>query len=700
LDEAKRSMIGAHYTSPEDILLLIEPVVMDPLKRRWEIVKQSVLAALAEEQQDEAKKAGAQEAAAQKVVILSAAKNPRISPLPLTVPPRPEPRPVARRASKSLLQLNRPALTLLQNWAVELTQVRILDPACGSGNFLYIALKRLLDLWHEARVFGIEHGLTLALDPIPHPGQLFGIEIDFYAHEIASIVVWIGFLQWKHDHGVKETHSPLLKKLTNIQHDDAILRYDADNQPYEPGWPVTDFIIGNPPFLGGKLLRRELGDKYVDDLFDLYKGRVKAESDLVVYWFEKAHEHIALGSTKRVGLLATQGIRGGANRDVLVRILRTGPIFWAWSDREWTLDGAAVHVSMIAFRRYSELRHESSILIQIPWGDEDEPYLLDGQPVESINADLTSGPATTTAFRLKENRGICFMGTSKVGPFDIDAETARKMLSAPLNPNGRPNSDVVRPWVNALDITRRPRNMFIIDFGTDMTESEAAPYEMPFEYVKHHVKPARVENNRASYATNWWIHGEARGDLRHAIAVLKKYILTPRHSRHRLFAWEAKDTIPDSATFAFAREDDYFFGVLHSSIHEVWARAQGTQVREVESGFRYTPNSTFDTFPFPWPPGTEPSEAEDPRVKAIADAARSLVSLRDAWLNPPDTAAEDLKKRTLTNLYNQRPAWLDNAHRALDESVFAAYGWSSTLTTQQILSNLLALNHQRAAASS
>jgi type II restriction/modification system DNA methylase subunit YeeA len=148
----------------------------------------------------------------------------------------------------------------------------------------------------------------------------------------------------------------------------------------------------------------------------------------------------------------------------------------------------------------------------------------------------------------------------------------------------------------------------------------------------------------------------------------------------------------------FSREDDYFFGVLHSAAHEVWARTQGTQLREAESGFRYTPNTTFETFPFPWPPGREPSEADDPRVKSIADAARELVRLRDAWLNPPGIDPAEVKNRTLTKLYNQRPAWLDNAHEALDRAVFAAYGWPYPLTRDEILARLLKLNHERAAA--
>lgn len=428
------------------------------------------------------------------------------------------------------------------------------------------------------------------------------------------------------------------------------MRYDTadktpqhpDGKPYEPTWPQADFIIGNPPFFGGKLLRRELGNEYIDYLFDLYKGRVKAESDLVVYWFEKARAQLELNAVKRVGLLATQGIRGGANRIVLERIQQIATIFWAWSDRHWLLKGATVHVSMIAFERGNTISAEpvgqAPTARHIPaWAEgpgmtppEDKglkarhinpsgnnpfPYLLDGVPVPYINPDLTTGSNTASAQRLKENQGLCFMGTTKVGPFDIDAKTVRKMLLAPLNPNGRPNSDVDRPWVNALDITRRPRNMFVIDFGTDMTEAAAALYELPFEYVRHHVKPVRLENNRATYATNWWIHGEARGDLRQALKPLSRYILTSRVSKHRLFIWLTVATIPDSATFAIARQDDYFFGVLHSSIHEIWARAQGTQLREVESGFRYTPNSTFAPFPSHGRPPPNPPKSTLPWSK-------------------------------------------------------------------------------------
>jgi type II restriction/modification system DNA methylase subunit YeeA len=182
--------------------------------------------------------------------------------------------------------------------------------------------------------------------------------------------------------------------------------------------------------------------------------------------------------------------------------------------------------------------------------------------------------------------------------------------------------------------------------------------------------------------------------MRKALAPLRRYIVTPLVSKFRIFAWLPAGVVAENLLNVFAREDDYFFGVLHSRIHEVWARAQGTQLREVESGFRYTPSSTFETFPFPWLPGTEPTKS--PLLEAIARLARDVVAKRDDWLNPPDISAEELKARTLTNLYNARPVWLADVHRKLDEAVFAAYGWPATLTDAELLEHLLALNHQRA----
>jgi type II restriction/modification system DNA methylase subunit YeeA len=633
LDPSKRAQIGAHYTSKEDILLIVEPVLMAPLRRRW---------------------AGVQEQARNLAARRDAAKS---------------------RSHRTRLQNE--LESLLAGFAGEIAQVQVLDPGCGSGNFLYIALKQLLDLQKEIATFASEMGMA-RLIPSASPAQLHGIEVNAYAHELAQATVWIGYIQWLQENGYGFPPPPILKPLETILQKDAILAYDEQGRPVEPEWPEADVVIGNPPFLGGKRLRTELSDPYVDSLFALYEGRVPHEVDLVCYWFERARALIESGELQRAGLLATQAIRGGANRKVLERIKQTGDIFWAQSDRDWILDGAAVHVSMVGFDDGSEISRA-----------------LNGTSVGVINADLTSALNLTVAKRLPENAELSFMGDTKGGAFDLTPDVAAKMIHAPLNPNGCSNSDVLRPWINGSDVTQRSRGMWIIDFGVDMPESKAALYEAPFEYVLRHVKPKRLKNKRASYRERWWIHVEPRPAMRVAVSQLRRYIATPRVSKYRLFVWMSPNTLADSATIAIARDDDYFLGVLHSKVHELWARSMGTQLREAESGFRYTPTTTFETFPFPWPPSHEPKD--DPRVEAIAQAARELVEKRDAWLNPPGASQAELKPRTLTNLYNERPTWLDLAHRKLDEAVLEAYGWPHDLSDEEILERLLALNLERAA---
>jgi type II restriction/modification system DNA methylase subunit YeeA len=561
-------------------------------------------------------------------------------------------------------------------------------------------------------------------------------------------VVWIGYLQWKLKNGYEPAgETPILKPLNNIQCMDAIMSlsplptsprsarggvapisppvFDGGSRrgaASEPTWPAAEVIVGNPPFLGDKKMRAELGDAYVEVLRKLYEDRIPGQSDLCCYWFEKARAMIADGKVKRVGLLATQGIRGGANREVLKRIKESGDIFWAQSDREWIQDGVAVHVSMVGFDNGTEKTH-----------------VLNDEAVTTINADLTTSADLTTARSLAENKQIAFIGDMKKGKFDIPGTLAKEMLSLPPNPNGKSNSDVLRPWINGLDITRRAQGMWIIDFGIDMPLSQAALYEKPFEYVRKHVKPERDKVNNALERERWWLHARPAPDMRQAIKPLSRYIATARVAKHRLFVYVASETIPDGQVVVIARDDDYFFGVLHSKLHELWARATGTQLREEESGFRYTPTTTFETFPFPWPPGQEPSRGEAhqspqqsgvgfasdrqsignadisstsnnmislanasplQRERAIAQAAKELVELRDNWLHPykDQLAGIDvtLKKRTLTNLYNENPTWLQNAHRKLDEAVFAAYGWPSDLSDDDILARLLELNLKRA----
>ncbi|MCL4296531.1 MAG: class I SAM-dependent DNA methyltransferase [Anaerolineae bacterium] len=624
LDPSKRAQLGAHYTSKEDILLIVEPVLMAPLRRQWADV-QAQAQALAER------------------------------------------RDAAKGGQRT--KLHNDLTGLLMGFAAEIAEIRILDPACGSGNFLYVALKQLLDLWKEVSVLAGQLGLTLFTPNIgPSPAQLYGIELNPYAHELAQATVWIGYIQWLRDNGFGDPSEPILKPLHNIVQMDAILTYDEQGQPIEPEWPEADVIIGNPPFLGGNKIRQELGNQYVNKLFELYESRLSAFADLVCYWFEKARSLIAANKIQRAGLLATNSIRGGANRHVLERIKETGDIFMAWDDRPWILEGAAVRVSIVGFDAGKEDLHT-----------------LNGRAVFKINSNLSSEFDLTQAQKLIENEGIGFRGNQKGGPFDIPEELAIQMIKAPTNPNGRSNKDVVKPWLNGWDITGRPRNMWLIDFGINMDINDAAMYEIPFEHVKEHVEPKR------KHIQKWWIHERPRPEMRDAIAQIERYIVTPHTSKHRLFVWLESHVVPDHALIVFARDDDYFFGVLHSKPHELWALLQGTSL---EDRPRYTPTTTFETFPFPWPPGKEP--ANDPRIEAIAQAARELVQKRDNWLNPPGASEDELKKRTLTNLYNQRPSWLDLAHEKLNRAVFDAYGWPYDLSDEEILARLLALNLERA----
>lgn len=627
LDPGKRSQLGAHYTSKEDILLIIEPVLMAPLRRRWREV------------QDQARELATK---------------------------REEAKTKGQR-TKFHNQLS----SLLVDFAGEISSIHVLDPACGSGNFLYVALRQLLDLEKEVVTLAGDLGVGRFFLNVS-PSQLHGIEINPYAHQLAQATIWIGYIQWLRENGYGFPEQPILKPLDNILHMDAVLGYDADSRPYEPEWPAADVIVGNPPFLGGKKMRTELGDSYIDELFNLYQNRVPHEVDYVCYWFEKSRHLLGQGGAKRAGLLATQGIRGGANRKILKRIKETSDIFWAMSDRDWVLDGANVHVSMIGF------------------GETDEEKYLNGRSVTKINSDLSSTAFTTNAVSLLENRNLSFMGVTPAGSFDVPNDLAHKWLSTSGNPNNRPNSDVVYPYFNGVDLTTKNRDVWIVDFS-DYSEKEAALFEKPFEYIKKNVFPERITNRRAAYAKNWWKFAEARPGMRKALKPLNRYIGTSMVSKHRIFSWLPKNVIPANLVIVFARDDDYFFGVLNSKPHQLWALRMGTAL---EDRPRYTPTTTFETFPFPWAPGKEPEG--DPRVEAIASAARELVDLRDAWLNPPGLSSDELQKRTLTNLYNQRPTWLDLAHRKLDRAVFAAYGWPDDLADEQILERLLNLNLERA----
>ena len=655
LDPDKRSQLGAHYTDRDKIMRIIEPVVVRPWLAEWETAKAEITAGL--ERADAAKL-----------------------------------RPARTRQ-------HRQAEHLLRSFLERLRDFTVLDPACGSGNFLYLALHALKDLEHRMQLEGEALGLQRAF-PAVGPANVKGIEINAYAAELARVSVWIGEIQWMRRNGFPESRDPILKPLDTIECRDAILTPDNT----EPDWPEADVVIGNPPFLGTKLQIRQLGEEYVSRLRSTYTKRVPAGADLVCYWFEKAGRQIASGKAARVGLVATNSIRGGWNLPALQSATDGHRIFEAWGDEPWVNDGAAVRVSLICFARCDD--------------DSVSTPRLDGQPVDEIHADLTAtrdhqGVDLTLARRLPANARVAFVADQKGGPFDISGSQAREWLLLPANPNGRTNADVLKPWVNGMDLTRRPAGKWIVDFGWTMSDADAALYEEPFRWVKEHVYPMRSTVRRKAHRERWWRHADSRPGMWAALGNLSRYIATPTVAKHRLFVRCDARVCPDHQLIVIARDDDTTLGILHSRFHEIWSLRLGTSL---EDRPRYTPTTTFETFPFPdgLTLNTPAADyADDPRAAAIADAAQRLVELRDRWLNPPEwvewlhepvpgyptrpvprdeAAATALKTRTLTNLYNARPQWLADAHEALDAAVAAAYGWPADISDDEVLRKLLALN--------
>lgn len=651
LDPNKRSQLGAHYTDPDTIMKIVGPVVVGPLLAEWETEKAAIASIL-----DKAKTKGIPKAAQQR----------------------------------------------FNAFLERLRTFRVLDPACGSGNFLFLSLRALKGL--EARVLWEGESLGLGRQaPNVGPANVLGIELNEYAADLARLTVWIGEIQWMIQNGYGVRRNPILQALGGIENRDALINADDS----EAAWPEADAIIGNPPFIGDKKMIGELGEDYATRIRKAFAGRVPGGADFVCYWFEKANDSIAKGHTKRAGFVATNSIRGGANREVLKHASETTRIFDAWDDEPWVNEGAAVRVSLVCF------------------GHANQPARMDGVPVGEIFPDLTAsdsagnGTDTTKAAKLSQNAGTCFVGIQKTGPFEVSGPVARAWLTSP-NANGRPNSDVVRPWANGLDVVRRGRDYWIIDYGTDMAEQDAAMYELPFAYAMENVRPTRTGKREARTNEMWWLFQWSRPVMRKALDGLTRFIATPEVSKHRVFVFLPVTIVPDKNLTVLARDDDTTIGVLHSRIHEVWALRMGTSL---EDRPRYTPSTTYETFPFPegmTPDIPAQDYAKHPRAIAVAAAAKKLLEARERWLNPPEwvnwerTPEEEaagfplrpvpkpgheaaLKKRTLTNLYNERPAWLDILHRALDDAVATAYGWKWPLSDEEILRKLFELNQVRAA---
>lgn len=663
LDPDKRSQLGAHYTDRDMIMMIVHPIVVEPLEREWTTVKAGIEAALAKA---EATKGG------------------------------------ARTKARS------EATRIMTEWRERLLRFRVLDPACGSGNFLYLSLLALKDIEHRTNLEAEQLGLPREF-PRVGPESVLGLELNTYAAELARISVWIGEIQWMRRNGFDAARDPILRTLGTIDCRNAII--NTDGSAFD--WPDADAILGNPPYLGAKLMKRKLGVAETDALRAVYAGRLPGFTDLVCYWFENARAKIEVGGAARAGFVATNSIRKNTNLPVMKRICDTTRIFEAWNEEKWVLEGAAVDVSLVCF------------------GSSDRAPRLNGNMVGGINPDLTSGLDLTQVAPLDDNQDQAFLGIQKSGPFDIPGSTARQWLGEPTNPNGHHNREILKPYWNGDDLTGRPRDYWFIDLPLKLTEADASLYGSAFGHLStaldensKTVKQLRAELGERA-GPRWWEPHWPRPEMRARIAAVSRYIVTPETAQHRLFVWLKPPILPDKNLIVIPREDDTFFGLLHSRFHELWSLRKGSDFQDRP---RYTHTSTFATFPFPT--GLTPNiaatdYADDTNAKAIAAAAKRLNELRESWLNPVDlvrhepevapgfperslpvdnAAAKQLARRTLTDLYNERPAWLSHAHHALDQAVADAYGWGEEfrhgkLTDDEILVRLFRLNRERTAQS-
>lgn len=690
LDPDKRSQLGAHYTDRDKIMMILDPVIKEPLEAEWAETKAAIEVELEKAESSRAKmKALGEAAAALEKDEAKASEAKR----------RDE---VTQLKKAETRHMNR-AQKRMSMFRDRLRSFRVLDPACGSGNFLYLALLTLKDIEHRANLEAEALGLHRE-NPRVGPEGLLGIEINPYAAELARVSVWIGEIQWMRKNGFSANTNPVLRPLETIENADALVAVDPESGEWrEKDWPEADVIVGNPPFLGAKKMQAILGTHYTEQIRKLWLGSIPGLADLVTYWFAKSEQALHSEKAQRAGLVATNSIRDGASNAVLERIASDLVIYNAWSDESWTVDGASVRVSLVCFAARS-IRH-----------------VLNGREVLGIQPTLIPFSNSKISFspkRMNSNKETAFIGIQKNGQFDVSREVAEGWLLHPSNPDGSHNKEILRRLNSGKDFTGRDRDRWIIDFFGN-SEIDAMFYEGPFLHVRSLVYPERLENKRLSRRERWWLFGEVMPKMRAKALSLPRYMARSLTQKHQFMSWCQPSVICDSTCVVIARDDDTSFGILHSHFHELWSLRMGTSL---EDRPRYTPTTTFETFPFP--EGLTPNipaadYADDPRAQKIAAAAARLNELRENWLNPPDlvrrepevvegypdrilpvdeAAEKELKKRTLTKLYNARPAWLDHAHRALDEAVAEAYGWPVDLSEDDILARLFALNQERAKA--
>ncbi len=706
LDPKERHRLGAHYTPRAYVERLVRPTIEEPLRADWDLVQAQVRKLVSDAH--EAKEAKKETEAKKKT---------------------------------------KEAAALVAEYHQKLAATRVLDPACGSGNFLYVTLDLFKRLEGEVLATLTSLGQTqefLHLDTVRvTPQQFLGIEVKRWAKEIAELVLWIGYLQWHFRAYGKNlpVPEPVLRDYKNIECRDAVLAYDARElvrdgktgkpvtrwdghtmkksavtgedvpdesaqvelysyaNPRKAEWPRADFVIGNPPFIGSKKMRDALGDGYVDALRRTYPSTPDG-TDYVLYWWTRAIDLMGSLPIRRFAFITTNSITQSMNRRVVEQCLEARPdvgILWAIPDHPWVdaASGAAVRIAMtMVGERKAATPRLAHVVSETATGDGDVDVALELRSVAEIHSDLTGGAAVVGATPLLANEGVCSVAFVRFGDgFIVDGDVAKS-----LEPS------VLFPLLTGRDVNQKPVEKYVIDFYP-LTESEArerAP--RAFRHVLEHVKPGRDVIRDPSSRSRWWRFGRDKPDLRAALSSISRYIATSEVSKHRVFSFVPAGVRPDHSLIVVASDDAWTLGVLSSRIHTCWALAAGGTL---EDRPRYNRTVCFDPFPFPLQ--TDAGLTQEVRARAdeldrfrrermVAHPELTITTMYNVLAKMREGAALGIKDKSI--LDHALVSVLRKLHDDLDRSVFDAYGWPADMADAEILERLVSLNRARAAEES
>ncbi|MCK0506845.1 class I SAM-dependent DNA methyltransferase [Aromatoleum anaerobium] len=672
LDARERHKLGAHYTPRAYVERLVLPTVIEPLRAEWKEVQ---AAALAFEQQGKTREAVAE----------------------------------------------------IRAFHRHLCEVRVLDPACGSGNFLYVTLEHLKRL--EGEVLNLLHDLgesqgLLELEGVTvDPHQFLGLEINPRAAKIAEMVLWIGYLQWHfRTHGSVNPPEPVLRDFRNIENRDALIAYDReefvtdaagrpvtrwDGVSYKPSpvtgepipdetaqgvqkryvnpgkaeWPQADYIVGNPPFIGAATMRRALGDGYVDAVRGTWPD-VPESADFVMYWWHIAAERVRAGATSRFGFITTNSIRQTFNRRVIeAQLSAKNPLSLAFAipDHPWVdaADGAAVQIAMTVGAggeqegRLLQVRDERET-------DRDEVDVTLQEHSGKLFANLKTGANVPAAQPLQALQGISSRGVQLIGAGFIVTENEAEQLGLSKTPGLKKH---IRTYRNGRDLTDCPRGVRVIDLFGLTSDEVRAQYPAVYQWVLERVKPERDHNNRATYRDNWWLFGEARRNWRMMSDGLPRYIATVETTKHRSFQFLGAEILPDNMLIGIATDDAFPLGILSSRVHIAWALAMGGRLG-VGNDPRYNKTRCFETFPFPAAAPEQTARIRDLAEQLDAHRKRQQAQHAELTLTGLYNVLEKLRSGATLNAKDKTiheqglVSVLRELHDALDAAVFDAYGWN------------------------